>query len=82
MSKCKTCGAEIKFIKMTGGRMNPVDITKRTMIKGEGFDVLISEKGKIIRGRLSSLEDGANAEGYISHFATCNMTGNSRKERS
>ena len=71
MSRCRSCGAEIKFIKLTSGRFNPCDIAKRTMIKGEGYDVMITEKGKIIRGKFASVEEGANVEGYISHFATC-----------
>lgn len=71
MAKCKTCGAEIKFIKMKSGRFNPCDVLKRTIIKGNGKEVLITEKGEVIQGTFASVEEGANGEGYTSHFATC-----------
>lgn len=72
MSKCRSCGADIKFIKLKSGKWNPCDTQKRTVIiRDEGPEVLISEDGEIIKGRFASIEDGANAVGYISHFATC-----------
>lgn len=77
--KCKYCGAEIKFIKLKSGRWNPVDINKRTFLKDAGNEILITESGEIIRGMFCSLEDGANREGYISHFATCPNANQHRK---
>lgn len=79
MSKCSSCGAEIKWIKLKSGKWNPVDPYKHTMIRaviGEsitavGTDELVTDSGEVIRGRLASREEGANAAGYISHFATC-----------
>lgn len=79
MAKCRSCGAEIKFIKLTSGKWNPVDIQKRTLIKDEGDEVLVTEAGEIIKGRFASLEEGANASGYISHFATCPFATKHRK---
>ena len=79
MAKCRSCGAEIKFIKLTSGKWNPVDIQKRTLIKDEGDEVLVTEAGEIIKGRFASLEEGANASGYISHFATCPFATQHRK---
>ena len=71
MAVCRSCGAEIKFIKMKSGKYNPVDPAKRTIIKDGGHEVLVTESGELISGTFASLADGANAEGYISHFATC-----------
>ena len=79
MSKCRSCGAEIKFIKLKSGKWNPVDTQKRTLIKGEGNEVLVAENGEIITGRFASIEEGANAVGYISHFATCPNANSHRK---
>lgn len=71
MTKCRSCGAEIKFIRLTSGKWNPVDIAKRTFVKDEGEETLVTDAGEIVKGRFASMEAGANAEGYISHFATC-----------
>ena len=71
MSKCRSCGAEIKFIKLKSGKWNPVDIQKHTIIKDEGNEILVAENGEIIRGKFASIKEGANASGYISHFVTC-----------
>ena len=71
MSRCRSCNAEIKWIKMASGTSMPVDPYLRTMIKGEGADVIVTEDGHIIHGRFASYEEGANVSGYISHFATC-----------
>lgn len=71
MARCRSCGAEINFIAMNSGKLHPVDTVKHTMIKGEGKETLITDDGEIIRGTFASYEEGANASGYISHFATC-----------
>lgn len=71
MAVCRSCGAEIKFIKMKSGKWNPVNPGARTIIKDGGKEVLVTESGELISGTFASLADGANAEGYISHFATC-----------
>ena len=71
MAICRSCGAEIKFIKLRSGRLNPVDLELRTIIEGDGKEVIITQGGEIVRGRFASPEEGANRKGYISHFATC-----------
>lgn len=71
MSYCKSCGAEIKWIKMLSGKNMPVDAQKRYIIKDGGNEVLVTESGELIKGTFASLENGANGEGYISHFSTC-----------
>ena len=71
MSYCKSCGAEIKWIKMLSGKNMPVNAQKRYIIKDGGNEVLVTESGELIKGTFASLENGANGEGYISHFSTC-----------
>lgn len=71
MSECRSCGAEIKFIKLKSGKWNPVNPAKRTLIRDCGNEVVITDNGEVIRGKFATLEEGANAEGYTSHFATC-----------
>lgn len=71
MAVCRSCGAEIKFIKMKSGKWNPVNLGVRTIIKDGGKEVLVTESGELISGTFASLEEGANGSGYVSHFATC-----------
>ena len=80
MATCRRCGAVIKFIKMSSGKWNPCDPEKRTIIKGEGNEVLVTENGEVITGKFASLEEGANGEGYISHFATCKYADEFRRK--
>ena len=79
MSRCRSCGAEINWIRMASGKSMPVDPYLRSMIKGEGRDTLVTEDGAVIHGRLAAYEDGANASGYISHFSTCPNADSHRK---
>ena len=81
MTQCRSCGAEIKFIKLKSGKWNPVDPQKRTLIEGEGNEVIVTDSGEVITGRFASLEEGANRSGYISHFATCPNADQHRQER-
>lgn len=71
MSFCRSCGAEIRWIRMKSGKAHPVDPAKRHIKKDGGHEVLVTESGELIQGTFASLEEGANGEGYISHFATC-----------
>ena len=77
---CRSCGAEIKWIKMISGENMPVDAQKRYIIKGGGREVLVTEQGELIRGTFASIEEGANGVGYISHFSTC-PNANSHRNR-
>lgn len=78
MSICKSCGAEIKWIKMTSGKMMPVDITPVRYLRAPllGNLTFITEDGYIDRGFTSYKPD---SEGYISHFATCPNASKHRK---
>lgn len=71
MAVCRSCGADILFIRLKSGKYNPVDNIKRTFLEGAGSDVFITTRGEVLRGQPMSIEDGANKEGYVSHFATC-----------
>lgn len=71
ISKCKSCGAEIIWIKMRTGKWMPCDAQRHGMKLGSGGKILITEGGEIITGELCASEEGANASGYESHFASC-----------
>ncbi len=74
--KCKSCGADIVWIKTTSGKAMPCDAVAVKYQNNEyGKDKIVLENGEVIKasvvtlgGLLTPIVDG---EGYISHFATC-----------
>lgn len=66
---------------MKSGKSMPVDPYKHTLKIGQGSVTLVTQDGDIIRGKLASYEEGANASGYISHFSTCPFANEHRKGR-
>lgn len=67
MSKCRSCGAEIIWIKMGSGKRMPCDKDPVTFTRGGGPESFVTPEGKVERGKRS--KEGLT--GYISHFATC-----------
>lgn len=77
MSKCKSCGAEIKWILTHSGKKMPVDkrpVPYRT--DPSGSLLLVTMNGVVERGTLD-LDSGQ--AGYVSHFATCPNANEHRK---
>lgn len=72
MAKCRSCGAEIIWIKMASGRMMPCDAAPisydRAPIQDKEKLVLVTPDGRITRGVFNP---GSGNIGYTSHFATC-----------
>ena len=72
MSKCRSCGAEIKWIKMASGKSMPVDAKPISFVlthPGEEKALtLVTDEGKIARGYY---DPSGDKTGYTSHFATC-----------
>jgi len=72
MSKCKSCGADIIWIKLTSGKSMPCDpqkITFREMVPGtKGSLTLVCPDGRVVSG---DYDPTSEAYGYQSHFATC-----------
>lgn len=73
MSRCKSCNAEIVWVKMAvSGKMMPCDavpISYTTVVPGTRDALkLVTEDGKIASG----LFDADSGQiGYVSHYATC-----------
>lgn len=72
MAKCKSCGAEIIWVKMRSGKSapcNPEPIHYRKLVHGiENMLILVTPEGDVTPGQ--AWED-SDLFGYISHFATC-----------
>lgn len=72
MATCKSCGAEIRWIKMESGKVMPVNAEKISFSQVRpgalGAQSYVMEDGRISWG-VPDLD--GNKIGYISHFATC-----------
>lgn len=69
MSKCKSCGAEIKWILTQSGKKMPVDAKPVPYRADPGGSLsLVTMTGRVERGVLDLDSD---RQGYVSHFATC-----------
>ena len=80
MAKCKSCGAEIRWIKMRSGKSmpcNPVGIHYRRQVHGcDNTLVFVTPDGDTVVGQ--AWED-SELVGYISHLATCPYANKHRK---
>lgn len=72
MATCKSCGAEIRWIKMASGKVMPVNaepVAFSVIPPGvKGAQTYVLEDGRVSRG---VIDPGGDKVGYISHFATC-----------
>ena len=89
MAKCRSCGAEIIWIKMKSGKAMPVDakpISYNTIppipdsaeqLCGNGpVYTLVTPDGRVVRGTFNPASEKI---GYTSHFATCPNANRHRK---
>ena len=71
MARCKSCGAEIIFIKTRiGGKPMPCDAKQVDYWEGKG-DKVMTPRGEVINCTLKPQRQPAAGFGYVSHFATC-----------
>lgn len=80
MSKCKSCGAEILWIKMQSGKAMPVD-PKQVMYwkKQKGSEKVVTPNGEVVSCELVGDLQNATGIGYVSHFSTCPFAGQHRR---
>ena len=70
MAKCKSCGAEIRWIRLVTGKMMPVNSEKVPYsYDPKGTMTLMTEDGRVITKAVLDMK--SDAYGYVSHFATC-----------
>jgi hypothetical protein len=74
MSKCRSCGADISWIRTTTGKAMPVE-GEYIMIKAdkEGDCIIITDYGHVLKGYKmgDAYEADDAAFGRVSHFSTC-----------
>ena len=69
MAKCKSCGAEIRFLNTAEGKLMPVNAAIVTYeIEAGGPTTFLGPGGYIERGRMIV---GGSRIGYIPHWCTC-----------
>lgn len=80
MAKCRSCGAEIIWVKLASGKSMPCDAESVTYwADDKGDDMVVTPNGEVVRARLSGEASEATGIGYISHFATCPNADRHRK---
>ena len=72
ISKCKSCGAAIRWKKTMTGKMMPVDYEQIAFYPdSEGKELFVTDGGSVVHGVRAPEEANIVHFGYISHFATC-----------
>lgn len=81
MSKCRSCGAEIKFIQTTAGKWMPCDPDAIHFNDCDEPETLIMEDGETycVNPEHRYVQD--DAYGYRSHFSSCPQADNWRKRK-
>lgn len=84
MSRCKACGAEIVWIRLTSGKMHPCDAEEVFYKVGAGPDRIVTKEGRVVPGTIctgsTDITDNKTIfRGYSSHFATCPFADDLRK---
>ncbi len=82
MARCRSCGAEILWIKMASGKAMPVDPDQVPYWERRGGQgKIITPNGEVISCDLEGDIQEATGIGYISHFSTCPNADAHRKGR-
>ena len=81
MSKCRSCGAEIKWIRTFSGKNMPVNAEMIHFFpkSGEKTELFVTEDGAVVHGVRAEEDQKFTHIGYISHFATCPNADQHRK---
>lgn len=83
IGKCRSCGADIVWIKMASGKKMPCDAGMISFKYADPGDkeaqIYVTPEGTIARGYIDPAGGGV---GYTSHFATCpNASSHRRKNK-
>ena len=84
MSRCKSCNAEIIWIKTAAGRSMPCDAERVQFDPDTGNETFITPGGNVVKGSL--LKKGHSGRngflyGYVPHWATCPNADRHRRGR-
>ncbi len=72
MPNCRSCGANIKWVKTQRGKNMPIDVESIDPAAASDGDFIVSQDGQVIKvGSERAPEIDTNKTWHISHFATC-----------
>lgn len=81
VTRCKSCGQRILYIRMKSGKNMPVNETfVNYKLAGEKRDRIVTPAGDVVACTSGVSAEGADGFGYISHFATCPTAARHRKK--
>lgn len=78
MTKCRSCEAEILWVKTQAGKNMPCDPTELGHDEMENGDVLVTLDGYV--RKVDKSQSLPNVKGYVSHFSTCKDADSWRKK--
>ena len=80
MSRCRSCGAEIIWIKMMSGKAMPVNAQPVQYWEKRGAaGKVVTPEGEVVSCEFTGDERTDPKMGYISHFSTCPNANKHRK---
>lgn len=82
MAKCKSCGADIVWIKTVNGKSMPCNACQVVYKQcKDGKQTIIMPNGETIKGNITDDSNNATGIGYIPHWATCPTANQHRKKQ-
>ena len=70
MSKCKYCGAPIRWVKTINGKTMPCDDKKYSLYKGDKY-TMVTVTGRTVKCDLEGTDKTFIGFGYVPHWSTC-----------
>ena len=81
VTKCRSCGASIVWIKTKSGKSMPCNHEPvYYKNKGKGSDKVVTKKGEVISCEIITGSGVAEGFGYVPHWSTCNNPDRFRKK--
>ncbi len=82
MAKCKSCGAEIIWVKTAGGNRMPCDPDLIVYWERSGATgKIVTPNGSVLSCDFDGDPQTATGIGYVPHWATCPYADTHRKKR-
>lgn len=81
MATCRSCGAQIVFIRTTAGKSMPCDAEPKSFKYKPGSDTkLVTPSGVVVSCEIVANPEEADGYGYTPHWSTCNAPDKFRKK--
>lgn len=72
MGRCRSCGAQVVWVKTAGGKNMPCNPEHTYYKQTEGGrEKIVTPNGEVLSCTIDIDKEKATGRGYISHFATC-----------